>query len=70
MILSYFFRNYVITFDRKRPQDRHTAQIKALDLFYQNQVSKSWEKLGIVQKIDLKVRHHPQNTNFFFEFFF
>ena len=39
------------------------AQIKALGLFYQNQVSKGWEKLGIVQKIDLKVRHHPQNPN-------
>ena len=52
-----------------RPKDRHMAQIKALGRFYQDQVSKSWEKLGIVQKIDLKVRYHPQNPKFFWNFF-
>ena len=52
-----------------RPKDRHMAQIKALGRFYQDQVSKSWGKLGIVQKIDLKVRYHPQNPIFFWKFF-
>ena len=46
------------------------AQIEALDQFYQDQVSKSLEKFGIVQKIDLKARHHPQNPIFFRRFFF
>ena len=45
------------------------AQIKALGQFYQNQVAKSMEKYGIVQKIDLKVRHHPQNPKFFWKIF-
>ena len=45
------------------------AQIKALDQFYQNQLSKSVEKCGIVQKIDLKVGHHPQNPKIFWNFF-
>ena len=44
------------------------AQIEALDQFYQDQVSKSWAKLGSVQKIDLKVRHHPKNRFFFKNF--
>ena len=43
--------------------------MKALGLFYQNQVFKSWERLGIVQKIDLKVRHQPQNPDFFSKIF-
>ena len=45
------------------------AQIKARGQFYQNQVAKSVEKCGIVQKINLKFRHHPQNTNFFWKIF-
>ena len=45
------------------------AQIKARRQVYQNQVAKSMEKYGIVQKIDLKVRHHPKNPNFFGKIF-
>jgi len=47
----------------------HTAQIEAIGLFYQNQAAKSVEKCGIVQKINLKFRHHPQNPNFFWKIF-
>ena len=45
------------------------AQIEDQDLVYQKLFSKSLEKFGIVQKIDLKVRHHPQNPKFFWKFF-
>ena len=41
-ILLWKFRNYVISFDLKRPQGRHMAQIEALGWFYQNQATKSW----------------------------
>ena len=41
------------------------AQIKARGQFYQNQVAKSMEKYGIVQKNDLKVRDRPQNPKKF-----
>ena len=45
------------------------AQIEEQNLFYQNQVAKSWEKLGIAQKIDLKVRRHPKNPKNFWKIF-
>ena len=45
------------------------AQIEELNLFYQTQVAKSWEKLGIAQKIDLKVRRHPKNPKNFWKIF-
>ena len=45
------------------------AQIEGLGLLYKHHVSKSWEKLGIVQKIGLKVHHHPQNPIFFWKIF-
>ena len=45
------------------------AQIEDLNLFYQNQVAKSWEKLGIAQKIDSNVRHHPKIPKNFWEIF-
>ena len=66
---STFIINYIIPFELKRPQGRHIAQIEALGLFYQNQVAKSWWKLMLVQKIDLKFRHHPQNPKFFWKIF-
>ena len=68
-ISSYFFRNYVISFELKRPQSRHIAQIEALGLFYKNQFAKSWWKLVLVQKIGLKVRQHPQNPKNFWKIF-
>ena len=45
------------------------AQKDDQDVVYQSQVAKSWEKLGIAQNIDLKVRHHPQNPKNFWNFF-
>ena len=43
------------------------AQIEEQDLVYQDQVASwgSWGKLGLVQKSDLKARHHPQNPKIF-----
>ena len=46
------------------------AQIEEQDLVYQDQVAKSWGKLGLVQKIGLKARHHPQNPKTFRRIFF
>ena len=60
----------MIFFYPKRPQGRHMAQIEEQDLVYQDQVAKSWGKLGLVQKIDLKARHHPQNPKIFRRIFF
>ena len=56
---ALFFENVLIT---RKPSGY-------LGQFYQNQVAKSMEKYGIVQKIDFKVRHQPQNPNFVLKIF-
>ena len=45
------------------------TQIEERNLVYQNHVAKSWKKLEIGQKIDLKFLHHPRNPTNFWNFF-